>query len=140
MKKKKVPKKRRSFWFIQPAHPYKNDICIFVGMTWEQVDKDFNVKDKSLKKFLETKKELFEEIMSGKMNGYKLRKDDTDHLFLILPPPKNNWEYWETLLHETAHLVQDLAYMKMLGGETEAQAYLHEHLFRSIRRKIMGLK
>ncbi|KKK86895.1 hypothetical protein LCGC14_2758670 [marine sediment metagenome] len=86
------------------------------------------------------KKELFEEIMSGKMNGYKLRKDDTDHLFLILPPPKNNWEYWETLLHETAHLVQDLAYMKMLGGETEAQAYLHEHLFRSIRRKIMGLK
>ena len=52
------------------------------------------------------------------------------------PSYEDTWKFWECLLHETNHVVFSLARDKNMQDETEAQAYLHEYLFKHIRRKL----
>ena len=59
-------------------------------------------------------------------------------VLLLLRPYQDAWEYWETLMDEIQHIVQYLAKCKGMNDEPEAQAYLFEFLFRSIRRKLQG--
>ena len=59
-------------------------------------------------------------------------------LVLMLRPYFDAWDYWQVLIHELNHVVQFLAKKKGFQDEPENQAYLQEHLFRSIRRKLQG--
>lgn len=57
-------------------------------------------------------------------------------VLLYFPEFEDNWEKWETLMHETHHLVHYLSKKKGFEEEPEAQAYLQEYIFRAIRRKL----
>jgi len=129
--------------FIQPAHPYRHDLFVCAGANLKQFQKFLrdNVKglgNKSAKKLIKdigTQDEIFEKVLDGKQLGYALNYDRW--LVLILPLPKDNWTYYESLLHELSHILDWIVEMKMLEGEGEARAYLHEWLFREIRRKLL---
>lgn len=56
-----------------------------------------------------------------------------------LRPYSDSWDFWEVLIHELNHLVDYMAEGQAFEGETEAKAYLIEHLFHEIRRKLQGV-
>ena len=128
-------KKRVKKIFVQSTHIYRNDILVCVDATWEDVTKF--AKPELIKK-IEPYKNLFNEVLLGKQMGYAVNCDGW--LFLILPKFKDNWDYWEVLIHELHHIVFYLSETKMLEKEMEAQAYLFEWLFRQIRRKLQGVE
>jgi hypothetical protein len=50
---------------------------------------------------------------------------------------RENWDDYETLMHETLHLIQFILMEgKSMSKEWEAQAYQQEFLFREIGRKL----
>ena len=88
---------------------------------------------------MENNKELFDGVLAGRQLGYSVHNKDKVYLVLILQKLRDDWVYWETLIHELSHIVDWIVDMKMLDGETEARAYLHEWLFREVRRKLQGI-
>jgi hypothetical protein len=54
---------------------------------------------------------------------------------LVINKWEDNWEKYETLLHEVVHLVQNIKARKQFN-DAETEAYLVEHLFRTIRRRL----
>lgn len=54
---------------------------------------------------------------------------------------KNDWEHWDTLLHECYHLIHTILHKdKNMAKDDEGCAYQLEYLFRNIRRTLWGLK
>lgn len=51
---------------------------------------------------------------------------------------EDDWDFWETLIHELHHAVEHTANVLNFEGEQEAKAYLQQDLFRRIRRKIQA--
>lgn len=133
MKAKK--KKEKYKIFVQPCHPYRHDIFVSAGATFEQAvawAKKEELK-KDFQQFLSGGKKYWDEVMGDKDKLAYAIESDQKHLILIMNSPKNVWDYLECLIHEISHLVDWLVKYKMLEGETEARAYLTEYLFRSIR-------
>ena len=79
----------------------------------------------------------FNEILKKNL-GLFCWNDAVQGTVLVLRPFEDKWEYLEVLMHEIHHVVQHFAKRKKMFEEIEAQAYLFEHLFRSIRRKLQG--
>ena len=140
-------KKNKPFVFSQKIDPFRKEILVSVGAETKdilsyvnkyyikQARKDFPV-------ILEYYKDLFEKIKKGK-GGYALHfhndKSNNRYLILLLRPYEDIWDYWEILIHELSHILDWVVEDCMIEKETEARAYLHEFLFRSIRRKLQGL-
>ncbi len=129
MKKSKV--------FVQPVHPYRKEILVIVGSTFADVKKVLGKKD-PIYDYLE-KSPLFDDVKSGKNTGIAIHGPNSE-MVLILPEYKDNWAYWENLIHELSHIVDYVQVDCLLTNEVEATAYLHEWLFRRIRQKIQGIK
>lgn len=140
--KKKTKKKPKPIMFVQDFGTYTNEILVLCGVT----DK------KELLKYLKKVKAKFEfsKWVLEDFDGWK--KDiEKKHLaqfcfnneiqggVLMLRPMEDCWNYWEVLMHEVHHIVQNLAKQKGMFEELEAQAYLFEYLFKSIRRILMGV-
>ena len=139
-----MKRKPKPVIFIQPLDPYRHDLFVVAGATKADLLR-FCKKAKVIKECVEVIKEdadkMFSTIESTQLALFFWAKKK-HHIFfmLFLRPYKDVWEYWETLIHELAHVVQKLASEKMMEGEDEARAYLHEFLFRSVRRKLQGLE
>lgn len=144
MKKQKrsAPKPRPSKQiFIQEVDPYRKEIIVATGHSIAEIAayaKKMRAEKWMLDWLEKNDKELTEQIARGSL-GF-LAVEDHGAALLWLKPYEDTWSYWECLIHELNHygyLVLD----KKLGmdGETEAHAYMQEHLFRSIRRKLQGL-
>ena len=137
-------KKQKPLVFSQEINPYRHEMIICVGANVGDVKKWLKkfgrkeVKADYLKLLGENEK-LFTKILNGDQLGYALANLKKHDLVLILPRLKDKWEYWESLIHELSHVLDWLCDWKMLNGETEARAYLHEWLFNQIRRKIQGI-
>lgn len=56
-------------------------------------------------------------------------------ILIVIPSMEDAWTFLDSINHEIAHVVHYLSIRKGFEGETEAKAYLHEYLFREIRRK-----
>lgn len=67
------------------------------------------------------------------VNGFVHWAEDLP--ILVFKDFKDSWFCWELLLHETSHVVDWLMERKVCP-DTEARAYTHEWLFRTIRRKL----
>ena len=80
--------------------------------------------------------DFFDRVSEGKQLGYAICHSEKNYLIMILQKYKDDWSYWECLVHELSHILDWIVEWKMLQGESEARAYLHEWLFREIRRKI----
>ena len=134
-------KKNKEMMFVQTCETYQNEILVLVGATDKNKLFRYLKKIKARADFslwvLEDFSDWEKNIKSEKKGLFCWNKN-VEGLVLFLRPLKNDWEYWETLMHEIQHIVQHLAKCKGMNDEPEAQAYLFEFLFRSIRRKLQG--
>lgn len=132
-------KKYKSQIFIQDIPPYRHSVLVCAGITAKQAvrfaKKNFK-ESRVFTEYFEKNKDLFDDVLSGKQLGYAAKHED-GYLLLILQRPDDTWKYWECLIHELSHILDWIVEMKMLQGETEARGYLHEYLFREIRRTLM---
>ena len=133
--------KKKGIIFSQDIPPYRHEMLVCVGATQKEAIrwiKRFGVK--SVKSdyvgWLEKNEKLFTEISEGNQLGYAVANLEKHYLVLILRKFEDNWSYWECLIHELSHILDWICDWKMLNGETEARAYLHEWLFREIRREL----
>lgn len=127
-----MKKKNKPFISIQDLDIYKTDFILAVDMTKSSF-KRFIDKQNIKKEF---KKQLLEDdVIWEKCNGMVIDYENGGYLF-ILNNYKDEWPFWETLMHECSHLVDFIARRNNFILETEAKAYLHEYLFRNLRRTI----
>ena len=125
--------------FLQRWGSYSNETLVIVGATKGEII--------AFMKRLDVKEEI---IARFERNGPT--DDDADQLAYVWNPPGtgvtllyfkdwvNDWDHWDTLLHETNHLIHHvLVKSKGMHEEPEAQAYQQEFLFRTIRRKLWML-
>ena len=133
--KKKVKARKM---FVQPIHPYRHELLVCAGMSMKEVVK--KVDDKECADWIRKGEYMFQNIESKKQAGYTAFHQDKGYIMVLLQPVNDKWEYWECLIHELSHVVDDISSMKMLQEEGEARAYLQEWLFREIRRKLTGIE
>jgi len=134
--------KKKEIIFVQECGTYTNQILVLIGC------QDKNKLFKYLKK-IKTKADFakwvlqdfdnWKEDIKNKNIGQFCYNNQVEGTVLVMQHYEDSWEYWEVLMHEIHHVVQYLAEGKGMLKEIEAQAYLFEFLFRSIRRKIQGV-
>lgn len=135
--KKKEKKRPSEQIFIQDCGIFSAEIVVLVGTT----------KKKAIEY---CKKHDFRTEVTKQVAAEGLWKDfgvgrfsfntEAHSLVLLLRYYEDTWQFWETLIHELNHVVYRIADLKTFKDEEEGQAYLQEYLFRSIRRKLMGLE
>ena len=64
------------------------------------------------------------------------QKKNNYPVMLCIKNIKRGWDFYETLIHETHHLVEKFANYCKFQNETEFKARLQEYLFRTIRKII----
>ncbi len=131
-------KKTKHKLLIQNCPPYRHDIFVSAGATYEQAMAyaKKEMANEVFMEFLEGSKQYFEEVM-GTKKAFSIRSNKGD-LILLLPAPVDEWWYYETIVHELSHLMDWLVEQKMLQGESEARAYLTEWLFVALRVQLVG--
>ena len=123
--------------FLQDCGIFSNEIIVSAGCPKEEILK-------YLKKLPRVKKEAIEWIAKEERAFEVFNRNtgatwyDNGRTLLLLGRPKDDWDYWECLIHEISHIVTFMARDKMFENEDECRAYLHEYLFHRIRRKLMG--
>ena len=137
--------KQKKFVFLQDIDPYFADVLVCAGVSLEEakrfVKKEFKPSfRKPFAEWLDSDKELFDTLLRKEMKGYTIFDKKKIYLAILLQEVQDDWQYWETLMHELHHLVEHVSNVRMLDDEIEAKAYLQEHLFRSIRRKLQGVE
>jgi hypothetical protein len=94
--------------------------------------KKLKLNKKTIEAFSEHKKEYDEKWMNGDYTAFVWKHDSRTLLWFL--HWKNDWQHWDTLIHEVSHLVHDVFKEKEMADEDEAIAYQTEFLFREIRR------
>lgn len=123
--------------FIQDFGSTSDQMLVCVGV--EKIDVLKYCKKVGVKKdFLKMVEYLDWEWMR-KQKGVFHWNDESSGTILFLHTPRDEWEYWECLIHELHHAVHEWGKRKCRNEEMEMLAYQQEYLFRSIRRKLMGL-
>lgn len=129
-------RKNKPIVFTQECGIYTDQILVCVGASKQLVFNYFK-KNKVSADFSKwvLGSDFFNDIQA-KHKGLFAWNTDIEGCCIFLRPFENTWDYWETLMHEVHHVVEHLAKKKMFSDEVENKAYLHEFLFRSIRRKL----
>jgi len=125
--------------FIQPIDLYKADVLIVCDASQEGTVKWLKKQKvrKNLIDWIKTDKEMFEILEKNEAVFYWNEKVKGN--MILLKNYEDRWEFWEALTHEIHHLVFKMSKEKMMSEEMEAQAYLFEFLFHSIRRKLQKI-
>lgn len=134
--------KKKEIIFVQEYGTYTNQLLVLVGIEDKKKIFDYLKKVKAEAGFSKWVLEDFDgwkEDIKKKNMALFCRNDTVEGTVLVLRSYEDTWEYWECLMHEIHHIVQHLAKIKGMFEEVEAQAYLFEFLFRSIRRKLQGV-
>lgn len=142
-KKTRKPKKEsyigKRMMFVQEWGAVPTATPIVIGLNHAQImsrAKRMKFKKEYLEWLEKEKDGITEEIKSGVL-GFCIMHDNRTFMWMQ-SCNDDDWTYWETLLHETSHLCDYVLRHRNMQNETEARAYTHEYLFRSIRRKVMG--
>lgn len=133
MKKKQI--------FIQDTGMFRNEFIVACGYTKDDIVA-WCKKQKVKKEYVEFIRDdvNIEKLHSGAQTGQLWHHEVQKIMLLITSEVKDEWEFWETILHEVVHAVQHMTRWKNLENEDECQAYLVEYLFRNIRRKLQGVE
>ncbi len=128
--------------FVQSYGTYTNEILVIVGIKDKKKVFQYLKKIKAkvdFSKWVLTDFDDWKESVGGKHKGLFCWNEKVNGAVLVLRETDDSWEYWEVLMHECHHIVQHLAKTKGMYDEAEAQAYLFEFLFHSLRRKLQGI-
>ena len=123
--------------FIQDWGTYKNETLVCIGTGHKEVLRFINSHgiQKRFKKWILGNEELFKSAVDRKDNGFFLFNEGMSLLWL--KDWKNDWEHYDTLLHELNHAVYFiLGNSRLMNAEPEGLAYQQEYLFREIRHKL----
>ena len=134
-------KKIKKLIFVQDCAQYKCEFVVSLGYTYEEIIK-YAKKEKFEKFFLENMahaKENYWESVYGKKSFVCIDEEKSHPFCMILKEFKDEWEFYEILMHECLHIVQAIVKSCQMHKEDESEAYLLEYLFRSIRRKLQGV-
>lgn len=84
--------------------------------------------------------EDWDELLGKKSNAHAFCSVHTHYGsgLIVLPPYEDTWKFWETVMHELTHYVKFLCENISAEKEQELRAYMHEYLFRKIRRILQG--
>ena len=127
--------------FTQDYGTYSDEILVISGITDKKKVFAYLKKIHALvpfAKWILTDWDEFQEKLK-KNKGLFCWNNEVSGTVLFLHQCGDAWDFWNTLLHETNHIVFQIAKRKGFETEMEAQAYLQEFLFTSIRRKLLGL-
>lgn len=129
-------KKSKKFAFVQGWGTYSNETLVVVGMGAEEIIHYVHKNDFSFSSdFAEQLRQSFKDDEDGPPSGRCVF--DEGRSMLWLPSWKDDWENWETLMHEIVHLIHRvLCINKFMSKEDEAQAYQMEYLFRNLRTEL----
>jgi hypothetical protein len=127
------PKKSKKLFFIQDGGTYANEVLVTVGTDAEDIIR--YIKSHGLN---------FSEDFPRLLRASPMKKNaagrtifDEGRSILWLPEWDQDWEHYETLLHECWHLVHRvLVVNKCMDMEDEAQAYQLEYWFHFIRERL----
>lgn len=72
-------------------------------------------------------------------NAFACQHKESGYQVLFLKTYRDDWDYWETLLHECVHLTQFFEEERCMSGEREALAYYTQWLFKTIRKTIQSM-
>jgi hypothetical protein len=129
MAKKKISKIKK-YHYKQNWGTYLNDTLVFVGYNANEVIKLLDKWEKTEYFISKINEELFN-------NNRGVVIFDNNRTLLWLKEFKDDWEFYEVLIHESHHLIFNvLGECRMMKDEIEAQAYQQEYLFREIRQKL----
>ena len=132
---KKVKFLKNKSVFLQDCGIYSNQIIVAIECEKQDI-LNWLTKQERIKKeaidWIKGENEAFE--IFNEMNALVAHNDGK--LMLLLKKVEDDWDYLETLLHELNHVVWYIARDRRFRDEMEAQAYLQEYLFHSIRRKL----
>lgn len=139
-RKSPVPKKKKlvKLCFIQDWGTFTMQTLVCIGMTYNEIVAEMKKRDlNGIKDFIkenEDEKDYFD-IGNNHQSGMFWHCENRSVLWL--EEFKDDWNFYETLMHEVHHAVQCLlADRKSMSEEIEALAYQQEFLFHNIRRTI----
>lgn len=136
-----MPKPAKSTIFVQEIVPYHQALVVTVG---DAAKKDLIKVAKTQTGF---SAKTLAEIASGfsrlsvhqASGGAMVTAFEDGGYLLTLAEFKDEWGFWEMLIHETNHVVWFLSRHAGFENEIEAQAHLQAWLFRQIRRRLQGV-
>lgn len=137
MKKRKS--KKKSIMFVQDLGFYTDEVLVLSGVTDKKEVFKYLKKTKVNVKFAKYVLEEFDSWNEKMKLNLGLYCWGEFGKVLVLRGIKDDWDYWQTLMHELHHLVTHVSQIKGFQSEMENQAYLFEYLFKSIRRKLQGV-
>ena len=139
-------RKTKPLMWVEDIDPYHSGLLVLVGVEDKKEVFRYLKKIKALvpfSKWVLTEFDDWKETMeknSGQFCWNDKLEGGGSGAVLMLRPYADAWNYWEILIHELCHVVNRLGKQKGFLEEMEAQAYLQEHLFHSIRRKLQGIE
>lgn len=138
LKKKLRKKKSQKAYFIQDWGSYSNETLVVVAMNGDEIlsaMKRLKIKKDVIDKFKEEKVTLDRSWFVN--NNCAMCWIYEGRTILWLRDWKEDWDHYETLLHECFHLIHNVLQVnKNMANEDEGCAYELEFLFRSMRRKL----
>lgn len=140
----KNKKKTTKIIFVQDWYIWNSETLVIVGGTLTD-GLAYSKKIRAKKSFTNWIEEIIKDDKEidtlGRQLGRAYYHNDTGATILLLKGFSNDWAWFETLLHEIVHLVDDvLGKAKAVTNEYEARAYTTEFLFREIRNKVSRTK
>src|SRR5690349_16688405 len=118
--------------FIQGCGTYTNQILVCVGYKAAEITalmKRLKLDKGAVAEFEKDHQET-DRFFGGTHSGACWVNDG--RVVMWFPEFRDDWDFWECLIHETNHVVFHIAKLKNMQDETEGQAYLQEYLFRRI--------
>lgn len=136
---KRVRKTSKVRSFIQDWGTYSNQTLVVVGMNHKQIIakmKQMHLNKEIIQEFDKSGKDKDDiELIKG-ANAF-CWLDEHGRSVLSFVKWDGSWVDYDTLVHETYHLVYSILHKhKNMKKEEEACAYQMEYLFRNIRKKL----
>lgn len=141
MAAKQNTRSKKQHW-IQPTYQWRKDILVTSGCSPKEIlviAKKYKAQPHVIR-FIEDSQKRWEEMINGAgVNAFAAMEEERGIFVIRMPDYEDTWDFWETLIHELHHVVEFMAGRLKFENEVESKAYLHEFLFRNMRKKFMGV-
>lgn len=127
---------KKKVLYLQEISPFNDWFIVECGKTRREIEafakKHFT--NDTLKRF---RNSLDGSFSNEKDTNGRVHYDTSNTVWVLeFKEIRDDWKFYDTLLHEVVHIVDIVSRRFSIENEFEFRAYLTENLFRSIRKKI----